>query len=339
MKPFNKRRPGKSSFDKSRDKRSFEKSGKPSFTKRRDEGESDRPFRKSERPSFAKRRDEGDKPFRKSERLSFAKRGEERGKPLRKSDSFAQKQNETTGLIRLNKYISNSGICSRREADELIKAGLITVNDKIVTELGTKISAGDDVKYNGERMRNERKRYVLLNKPKDYITTTDDPEKRNTVMELIKEACRERVYPVGRLDRNTTGLLLFTNDGELAKRLMHPSSNISKLYHVETDKPVRYEDLKKITGGIELEDGIATVDAVEYDHPVLKTHIGLQIHEGRNRIVRRIFESLGYEIHKLDRTMFAGLTKKDLPRGRWRHLSEMEVNMLKMLTGRKEKKA
>lgn len=188
-------------------------------------------------------------------------------------------------------------------------------------------------------MRNERKQYILLNKPKDYITTTDDPENRNTVMELIKGACKERVYPVGRLDRNTTGLLLFTNDGELAKGLMHPSSNISKLYHVETDKPVRHEDLKKIAEGIELEDGIANVDAVEYDHPALKTHIGLQIHEGRNRIVRRIFETLGYEIHKLDRTMFAGLTKKDLPRGRWRHLSEMEINMLKMLTGRRRKKA
>ncbi len=212
------------------------------------------------------------------------------------------------------------------------------VNGKIITEMGTKINAEDEVKYNGEKMRNERKQYVLLNKPKDYITTTDDPENRNTVMELIKGACKERVYPVGRLDRNTTGLLLFTNDGELARALMHPSSNISKLYHVETDKPVRYEDLKKIAEGIELEDGIAHVDAVEYDHPALKTHIGLQIHEGRNRIVRRIFETLGYEIHKLDRTMFAGLTKKDLPRGRWRHLSEMEINMLKMITGRKAKK-
>lgn len=280
------------------------------------------------------------KRYKKSGRLSFGKQEEKdrNERVFKKSKPKNENLTSDTGLIRLNKYISNSGICSRREADELIKAGLISVNGKIVTELGTKVKPDDEVKYNGERLRNEPKRYILLNKPKDYITTTDDPKKRNTVMQLIKGACRERVYPVGRLDRNTTGLLLFTNDGELAKRLMHPSSNISKIYHVETDKPVRFEDLKKIREGVELEDGIAHVDAAEYDHPVLKNHIGIEIHEGRNRIVRRIFEALGYEIHKLDRTVFAGLTKKDLPRGRWRHLSEMEVNMLKMLTGKKNKK-
>jgi 23S rRNA pseudouridine2605 synthase len=242
-------------------------------------------------------------------------------------------QSTAGDLIRLNRYIASSGICSRRQADELIKSGCITVNGKVVTELGTKVRPQDIVRYNGQRIKNEPFRYILLNKPKDYITTMRDPGQRKTVMELIRGACRERVYPVGRLDRNTTGLLLFTNDGDLARALMHPSSRIQKIYHIETDRPVSQQDLKKIAQGVMLEDGIARVDAVAYDHPELKTHIGLEIHQGRNRIVRRIFEKLGYRICKLDRVMYAGLTKKDLPRGRWRHLTEREVSWLKMQVG------
>lgn len=237
-------------------------------------------------------------------------------------------------LTRLNKYIANSGICSRREADELIKAGLVSVNGVIVTEMGIQVSRTDIVKYNNTAIRKERKVYVLLNKPKDYITTTDDPGERKTVMSLVENACKERIYPVGRLDRNTTGLLLVTNDGELTKKLTHPSSNIKKIYHVELDKNLATSDLKKIAAGIELEDGFIKVDEINYDGDGLdKSQVGIAIHSGKNRIVRRIFESLGYEVRKLDRVIFAGLTKKDLPRGKWRNLSEMEVNMLKMIAG------
>jgi 23S rRNA pseudouridine2605 synthase len=241
-------------------------------------------------------------------------------------------------LIRLNKYIANAGICSRREADDMITAGLISVNGNIITTLGTKISPSDVVKYNNETLRRERNVYVLLNKPKDYITTVEDPQNRNTVMNLVANACKERIYPVGRLDRNTTGVLLFTNDGELTKKLTHPASNVKKIYHVELDRNVKLTDLEKIKEGIELEDGIAQVDEIDYDHPSDGSHVGIELHSGKNRIVRRIFETLGYEVHKLDRVVFAGLTKKDLPRGRWRFLTGMEVGMLKMLTGSKNKK-
>lgn len=235
---------------------------------------------------------------------------------------------------RLNKYIANSGICSRREADDLIKAGLISVNGKIVTEMGVKISRTDIVKYNNSAIRKERKVYVLLNKPKDFITTTDDPEERKTVMKLVENACKERIYPVGRLDRNTTGLLLITNDGELTKKLTHPSSNVKKIYHVELDRNLTSADLKLIEAGVQLEDGIIKVDEIQYDGNGLeKNMVGIALHSGKNRIVRRIFESLGYEVRKLDRVIFAGLTKKDLPRGKWRNLSELEVNMLKMIAG------
>ncbi len=232
--------------------------------------------------------------------------------------------------IRLNKYIAASGICSRREADGLISAGLITVNGKSITELGTKIRPGDDVRYNGERIRNERKIYLLLNKPKDYVTTTRDPRERQTVMNLIRNACPERIYPVGRLDRNTTGVLLFTNDGELAKKLTHPSYNKKKIYHVFLDRVVRNEDLNTLANGIELEDGFIQPDAISYVENDNKKEIGLEIHSGRNRIVRRMFESLGYRVVKLDRVYFAGLTKKNLPRGKWRFLSEKEISRLKM---------
>ncbi len=230
--------------------------------------------------------------------------------------------------IRLNKFIANAGICSRREADKLIAEGEIKINGKVVTELGTKVSRADKVYYKGKSLRPEKPVYVLLNKPKDFITTTDDPENRRTVMELVKTAAEERIYPVGRLDRNTTGLLLFTNDGDLAEKLAHPSNEIRKIYRVEIDKPIAEDDFNKIEEGFDLEDGrvevdkVAVVDSKGYS-------IGLEIHIGRNRIVRRIFEHLGYEVLKLDRVMYAGLDKLNLPRGKWRFLTEKEIARLK----------
>lgn len=236
------------------------------------------------------------------------------------------------GTTRLNKYIANAGICSRREADKLIAAGGVTVNGKVVTEMGFQVHEGDVVNYGGEVLRSERKRYFLLNKPKGFITTVDDPQERETVMMLIDGACRERIYPVGRLDRNTTGLLLFTNDGDLARHLTHPSTGVFKIYQVELDKPVTREDMKKMLEGIELEDGPIHVDDVQYVQQANdKRIVGVELHSGKNRIVRRIFESLGYNVHKLDRVVFAGLTKKDLPRGRYRELTEKEVGFLKMI--------
>ena len=230
--------------------------------------------------------------------------------------------------IRLNKYIADAGVCSRREADKLIEAGEIKVNGEVITELGYKVSRKDAVTYNGKKLQQEKLVYVLLNKPKNFITTVDDPDERRTVMQLVENAADERIYPVGRLDRNTTGLLLLTNDGELAKRLTHPSHNIKKIYQVDLDKPLTEEDFEKIQEGVTLEDGQAKVDEIAIlseDRSI----VGLEIHIGRNRIVRRIFEHLGYEVLRLDRVMFAGLTKKDLPRGKWRYLSEKELIRLK----------
>jgi len=241
-----------------------------------------------------------------------------------------KKQDVAREEIRLNKYIAASGICSRREADRLIASGLISVNGKVVTELGTKVGPGHDVRYNGERIRNEKKVYLLLNKPKDYVTTTRDPKERKTVMSLVKNACPERIYPVGRLDRNTTGVLLFTNDGEMAKKLTHPSYDKKKIYHVFLDKPLSHRDLRTLAGGIELEDGFIQPDAISYVQNENKMEIGLEIHSGRNRVVRRMFESLGYRVTKLDRVYFAGLTKKNLPKGKWRFLTEKEIQRLQM---------
>ncbi|MFM9056036.1 MAG: pseudouridine synthase, partial [Bacteroidota bacterium] len=258
-------------------------------------------------------------------------------RPQRKRN--ASQGDPLSGEIRLNRFLAMSGIGSRRETDELITAGLVTVNGKLVTELGTKVMPGDDVRYNGERIRNEKLVYILLNKPKDYITTAEDPEARKTVMELIDGACKERVYPVGRLDRNTTGLLLFTNDGDLAKYLTHPSSRVKKIYHVEVDKNVKVADMRRLTEGVELEDGISSVDDVSFEGDGKdKKSVGVELHSGKNRVVRRLFEALGYEVKKLDRVAFAGLTKKDLPRGRWRKLEEKEIGFLKMMgTGKKKK--
>ncbi|MDE6650288.1 MAG: pseudouridine synthase [Muribaculaceae bacterium] len=232
--------------------------------------------------------------------------------------------------IRLNKYMANSGICSRREADEKIAAGLVTVNDVVVTELGTKINRDDVVKCDDKVVTPERKCYVLLNKPKDCVTTSDDPNGRMTVLDVVKGACQERIYPVGRLDRNTTGVLLLTNDGELASKLTHPKFVKKKIYHVWTDKDITEEDMQRIADGIELEDGEIHADAISYANDTDRNQAGIEIHSGRNRIVRRIFEHLGYRVTKLDRVYFAGLTKKNLPRGRWRYLTQEEVNFLRM---------
>jgi len=233
-------------------------------------------------------------------------------------------------LIRLNRFISNAGVCSRREADKFIAAGVVKVNGQIVTELGTKVSPTDEVRFDDQLITPERKVYVLLNKPKDVVTTTDDPHAEHTVMELVKGACEERIYPVGRLDRNTTGLLLFTNDGELSKKLTHPSHKVSKVYQVTLDKSVSVADIKTIADGIELDDGFIAADGITFVEGQDKDTVGIEIHSGRHRIVRRIFEALGYRVRALDRVSFAGLTKKNLPRGKWRLLSPREVSYLKM---------
>lgn len=247
-------------------------------------------------------------------------------KSSKKQNSKGDK--ESDDKVRLNKFIANAGVCSRRDADKLIAEGLIKVNGQTVSELGYKVSPTDKVTYKGELLRREKYVYVLLNKPKNHITTMDDPQERKTVMSLVRNASDERIYPVGRLDRNTTGLLLLTNDGDLANRLAHPSNQIKKIYHVEIDQPITLEHFEAIADGLELEDGTAVVDAIE----VLNeegTSLGLEIHIGRNRIVRRIFEHFGYEVVKLDRTVYAGLDKKDLQRGKWRYLKEKEIMRLK----------
>ena len=232
--------------------------------------------------------------------------------------------------IRLNKFLANAGLCSRREADEFITAGVVSVNGVVVTELGTKVKRSDEVKFHDQPVKIERKVYVLLNKPKDCVTTSDDPQERKTVLDLVKDACTERIYPVGRLDRNTTGVLLLTNDGDLASKLTHPKYLKKKIYHVFLDKNVTKADLDQIASGITLDDGEIHADAISYASDTDKSQVGIEIHSGKNRIVRRIFESLGYRVIKLDRVYFAGLTKKGLRRGDWRYLTEREVNMLRM---------
>lgn len=309
----------------------------------------DRPY---SRGGSGERRNQGDRPQRRySERNQDDDRGRRYGddKPYKKR-TFDKDDRPTQRPkfrilkprgedavfdkpIRLNKYIANSGVCSRREADQLIVAGAIKVNGVVVTELGSKVNPGDKIQYGDETLSLEKMRYVLLNKPKGYITTTEDPDARNTVMQLVSGACRERIYPVGRLDRNTTGLILLTNDGAMATKLAHPKHGVIKVYHVVLDKNLLHKDLLQIKEGVELEDGTMKVDKISYIEPGDdKREIGIEIHSGRNRIVRRIFEALGYKVDKLDRTMYAGLTKKNLPRGHYRFLEEHEVNMLKMLS-------
>lgn len=249
---------------------------------------------------------------------------------MKKQIEYKELNVDPDAPIRLNKFLANAGVCSRREADEFITAGVVSVNGTVVTELGTKVKRTDEVKCHEQPVSIERKVYVLLNKPKDYVTTSDDPQNRKTVMDLVKNVCRERIYPVGRLDRNTTGVLLFTNDGELASKLTHPKFLKKKIYHVTTDKNVTAADMRQIAEGITLEDGEIRADAIDYASPTDKKQVGIEIHSGKNRIVRRIFEALGYRVVKLDRVLFAGLTKKNVRRGDWRFLTEQEVNMLRM---------
>ncbi|MGP1515538.1 MAG: pseudouridine synthase [Bacteroidales bacterium] len=268
----------------------------------------------------------------KRPRIQRDENGERIFKERRKESPNQVQPKQEEGVIRLNKYIANVGICSRREADVLITTGVIKVNDEIVTTLGYKVQPGDVVKYNGRILKNEKKIYILLNKPKGYITTSEDPQQRKTVMDLLDGACKERVYPVGRLDRMTTGLLLFTNDGELTKKLTHPSFGAQKVYNAELNRPLTKEDINKLLEGIELEDGVMKMDDVNWlnNVPLDKRKIGISLHSGKNRIIRRMFEALGYEVKKLDRVYFAGLTKKNLLRGQYRFLDNKEIGFLHM---------
>ena len=270
-----------------------------------------------ERPAYGSRPQR--KPYNPNAKYSFKKQIE-----------YKEAHYDPNEPMRLNKFLANAGVCSRREADEFIAAGVVKVNGEVVTELGTKIKPTDEVRFHEDTISIEKKVYVLLNKPKGYVTTVEDPQDRKTVMDLVKGACRERIYPVGRLDRNTTGVLLFTNDGELAAKLTHPQYRKKKIYHVHLDRNVTAADMRLIADGIQLEDGEIHADAIEYSDPVDKKQVGIEIHSGRNRIVRRIFEHLGYKVLKLDRVYFAGLTKKLVKRGDWRFLTEKEVNMLRM---------
>lgn len=324
------------------DKKKAEKSDKP-FTKRPSSKDSN-PIKKSAaaNPYDLDEKDfEYDKPkteFNRAQGKGFKGRGYEKKpyvkKTWTKKDAPAKKsREEDDGSMRLNKYIANAGICSRREADDLIASGVVQVNGKTITEMGYRVKPTDIIKYGGQTLKKERLVYLILNKPKDYITTADDPQKRRTVLELIAGACKERIYPVGRLDRATTGLLMFTNDGDLTKKLTHPKYGVRKIYHVELDKPLKRADMDKITEGLELEDGPIKVDEISYvANGVDKTQVGVEIHSGKNRIVRRIFEHMGYNVRKLDRVMFGSLTKKDMARGRWRFLTDAEVGMLKMIS-------
>ena len=292
---------------------------------RRRYGDEDRPRRRfndgDERPRGRRRDDREEEEAPRRGRKGY----------VREKDPLYDRP-AATGEIRLNKYLADCGVCSRREADELIKAGCVTVNGEVVTTMGYKVKTSDKVVYGGQALNREKLRYLLLNKPKGYITTADDPEGRVTVMELVKDACPERIFPVGRLDKNTTGLLLLTNDGDLAKKLTHPSSEVEKLYHVVLDKPLTKNDMLRIADGVELDDGLIAPDEIAYDaDDDSKKSVGIKLHSGRNRIVRRIFEHLGYDILKLDRVMFAGLDKYRLPRGEWRFLSDQEVAALKRL--------
>jgi 23S rRNA pseudouridine2605 synthase len=289
------------------DESDFEHGTKPSYTSEKGKDFKKKPYEK--------------KPY---EKKNWSSKKPSASKPQREVDD---------GMSRLNKFIANAGICSRREADDLIASGVVQVNGKTVTEMGYRVKPTDIIKYGGQTLKRERMVYLILNKPKDYITTADDPQQRRTVLELVQGACKERIYPVGRLDRATTGLLMFTNDGDLTKKLTHPKYGVRKIYHVELDKPLKRADLDQIAAGLELEDGPIKVDEVTYvGDGTDKAQVGVEIHSGKNRIVRRIFEHMGYNVRKLDRVMFGSLTKKDLSRGRWRLLSEAEVGMLKMIS-------
>ena len=325
-------RPRRKFNDDERPKRRFNNDEERPRRRFNDDDKPRRRFNDDDRPR--RRFDDNDKPrrsrrFENNEEEEAPKRG--RKGYVREKDPLYDRP-AATGEIRLNKYLADCGVCSRREADDLIKAGCVTVNGEVITTMGFKVKTNDKVVYGGQTLNREKLRYLLLNKPKGYITTADDPEGRETVMELVKGACDERIFPVGRLDKNTTGLLLLTNDGDLAKKLTHPSSEVTKLYHVILDKPLTKNDMLRIADGIELDDGFIAADSIAYDEDdESKKGIGIELHSGRNRIVRRIFEHLGYDVMKLDRVMFAGLDKYKLPRGEWRFLTDKEVAMLKKL--------
>ena len=301
--------------------------GKPSFGGPRKPGDG-KPYEKSGKP-YGK---PGRKPFAKNNEANEGMKAMLSRKPQvngRYSDDDTA-PTEIKEVVRLNKFIANSGVCSRREADTMIQSGVVTVNGEVVTELGTKVNIlTDDVRFNGQRLKGEEKVYILMNKPKGYVTTVSDAHAEKTVMDLLK-GCPSRVFPVGRLDKSTTGVLMFTNDGEMAERLTHPSYNKKKIYQVVLDAPLKEEDQKKILEGIELSDGVTAADELEYIDAHDHRQLGIEIHSGKNRIVRRLFESLGYEVKALDRVYFAGLTKKGLKKGDWRYLTEGEVNILKM---------
>ncbi len=285
-------------------------------------------FRQEKKAAKKERQQAIEKRFEEKRRM----KNEVKSKKDEKENQASDLKLQSSDLIPLNKYIAHGGICSRRDAAVLVKEGKVTVNGKTVTEPGTKVSPKDLIKVNDKKVTISRHFvYILLNKPKDYITTTDDPQGRKTVLSLIRGATTSRVYPVGRLDRNTSGVLLLTNDGDLAQKLAHPKHEIKKVYHVSLDKPLTKADFDKIAAGIELEDGLASVDALAYADTKDKSQVGLEIHSGRNRIVRRIFEHLGYDVKNLDRVMYAGLTKKNVQRGKWRLLTEKEVRILKYL--------
>lgn len=294
-------------------------------SKRKESGESDR---RSEKRSSSKRPDKKND----GSRSRASSKPKDRREFQRPEKRVSKGRAKTTGSeeMRLNRYIANAGVCSRREADKYIQAGVVTVNGKTVTELGVKVKPEDDVRFDGRRLNPEQKVYLLLNKPKGFVTTTEDPHAERTVMDLVENACSERIYPVGRLDKTTTGLLLFTNDGDLSKKLTHPGHKMKKIYQVSLDKPVTKNHILQIAEGVELDDGMIAADAVSYIHPDDKTEVGIEIHSGKNRVVRRIFENLGYRVKKLDRVYFAGLTKKRLPRGKFRFLSKNEIQFLKM---------
>ena len=324
-KPVNKK-----PFDKNDDRR--DKPFKKAAFQKNDR--SNKPFK----GKFEKRDDKSDsKDFRGKENKDFKHDNKHyrpyKKKLFKKDATSIQPEPNLDGKTRLNKYIANAGMCSRREADDYIVSGVVKVNGVVITELGFRINPVDLVQFDGQRLTTERKVYLLLNKPKDYITTADDPEGRKTVLDLLKGACKERVYPVGRLDRNTSGLLILTNDGDLTKKLTHPKFGIKKIYNVTLDKNIKQEDLDKLVEGLELEDGKSHFDTIYYlGQAFAKNQLVVELHSGKNRIIRRMFEHLGYEVAGLDRTSFAGLTKKDLPRGKWRNLSEKEVGMLKMIS-------
>lgn len=353
------RKPGNRRFNQDNSSSGKSRSG----TRQNREGDEERRFRpkpegiRNERYIKRERTSGAEKPERHvnrgnkkeqddTSRKPFNKRNEEREGPSRHHGKKPrrviarpgkyknhQSPNDASGKvrIRLNRYVANAGICSRREADQHIKAGHVTVNGKVVKEMGTKVHPTDEVAFKGRILQRQEKIYILLNKPKDYLTTTDDPEGRKTVLELIKDATKKRVYPVGRLDRNTSGLLLLTNDGEITKKLTHPSYKVPKVYDVELDKSISQDELQQLVDGVQLSDGFESADAISFPDPENKKRVGVEIHSGKNRIVRRLFEHLGYDVKRLDRVLFAGLTKKNVKRGHWRYLTKKEINILYMM--------